>query len=269
MERIVQFDSGGLLLHGILHEPDAGCGRCILICDPFAEEKKCAHRPLVDMARALCADGYVVLRFDYRGCGNSPGNFVDHGPSDWEEDIHRATGFLRAESGVDWVGLAGLRLGATLALRAASAMSDIAAVILWEPILDGQTYVRQNLRRSMIKAMLTDGQKFDADAVAAKHQSEVVDFDGYEISARAMGELQALKPPDTPFPGHALVLNIGPRDEPSPDMTRLAESLPAGSAFGIRLEPFWNRIGLVDTQPLADLTLGWLGSCSPDRGEHA
>ncbi|NSW58298.1 MAG: alpha/beta fold hydrolase [Armatimonadetes bacterium] len=269
MERIVQFDSGGLLLHGILHEPDEGCDRCILVCDPFAEEKKCAHRPLVDIARALCAGGYTVLRFDYRGCGNSPGDFVDYGPSDWEEDIRRATVFLRAESGRAWIGLAGLRLGATLALRVATSMADIAAVILWEPILDGQTYVRQNLRRSMIKAMLTDGQKFDADAVAQKHRSEVVDFDGYEISARAMGELQALKPPEALFPGQALVLNIGPRDEPHPDMTRLAEALPAGSALGIRLEPFWNRIGLVDIRALADLTLGWLGSCPPDGGEQA
>lgn len=263
MERIVQFDSDGLALHGVIYEPARVSSRGVVICDPFAEEKKCAQRALTDMARGLCAEGFAVLRFDYRGCGNSLGEFVDFGPSHWEADILRAIEFLRAETGATWLCVAGLRLGAALALTQTAVHPDIHALILWEPVLDGQTYVRQNLRRSMIKAMLTDGQKFDAEAVAQKHQSEVVDFDGYEIGARTMGELQALKPPSPACECPTLVVNIGPREEPHPDMARFAAELPAGTVRAIRLEPFWNRIGLVDAGALAALTLDWLSALAP------
>lgn len=262
-ERIAQIDSGGLRLHGILHEAQALPARGLLVvCGPFAEEKKCAHRPLVDAARHLSERGFAVLRFDYRGCGDSEGAFRDFTLDDWLADTHAAIDFAKRELAPDWTGVAGLRMGAALADHAVRGRGDIDCLILWQPVIDGKRYVAQNLRRSMIKAMLTDGDEFEAKAVADRHESDVIDFDGYEVTAGAQRGLEAIRlgGPEGAFGGPTLVLNIGPRDEPDDAHRKLAESYPSGLALGVRLQPFWNRIGLIDAQPMVDATSSWLES---------
>ena len=258
-ERIISPRSGPQRLHGILRAPPGGdAARLVVMCDPFAEEKKCAHRPLVDAARALCAAGFSVLRFDYRGCGDSEGDFADVAPADWREDIAAALDFGRSETRAEWVGIMGLRLGANLAAVAARADRPLDGLILWEPILDGKQYVRHNLRRSMIKAMLTEGEQFDAQSAARKHDANIIDFDGYLVSAQTREQLEALDTGAGAFAGPTLVLNIGPKDEPGEPYRTLAAAFGQATALGVRLEPFWNRIGLVDAGPVIETTLDWL-----------
>ena len=43
----------------------------VLLCHAFAEEKLWSHRVYVTFARELAALGYAVLRFDFRGEGDS------------------------------------------------------------------------------------------------------------------------------------------------------------------------------------------------------
>ena len=256
-ERIISFDSHGTLLHGILREPVRGVVRgLVLICDPFAEEKKCAHRPLTDLARAMVQTGLAVMRFDYRGTGDSAGEFQHFTPDDWRADIHAAADFARREVGLSRLTLAGLRMGANLALSAACDRDDVNRVILWEPVLDGKQYVSQNMRRSLVKAMLTAGDEFKAATVTEAHAQAVVDFDGYTVTGAARLQLEALRL--APFPGAALLAHIGPKEEPGPAYVAAAQALPQCTARGLRLEPFWNRIGLMDVTPLAELTMGWL-----------
>ncbi len=258
-QRILQIPSNGLRLHGLWYEPVEPTGRLLILCDPFAEEKKCAHRPLTDFARGLCAEGYVVVRFDYRGCGDSEGDFGQFTPADWLQDLLATVEHARGVAKQTWLGLAGLRLGAALASQAAvTCQAD--ALILWEPILDGKRYVSQNLRRSMIKAMLTEGEKFDAQSVAERQESDLIDFDGYEVSQETRRWLEGLQmgAAEATFGGPTLVLNIGPREEPGEAYGQLAQGYPKGTALGLRLEPFWNRIGLIDCSPALSLTLDWL-----------
>ena len=69
------------------HQP-SGETRCgILIIHPFGEEKKCAHRTLVETARALARHGIGVMRFDLSGCGDSEGDFRDARFANWTADI--------------------------------------------------------------------------------------------------------------------------------------------------------------------------------------
>lgn len=257
-EQFVTLEVEGTGLHGVYYEPlnEAATGG-LVVCDAFAEEKKCSHRSLVELARALAGQGWSVLRFDYRGCGDSEREFADFGPAAWERDIVAACDFARGR-GVERLVVAGLRLGATLASRVAETRDDVAALALWEPITDGKRFVSQNLRRSLIKAMLTEGEGFDGAEVAARHEAEVTDFDGYLIPAEMRAELEALRLESGNFAGPVLVLNIGPRQEPSEAMRRLAEGYPQGVATGVRLEPLWNRIGLLDPSPLIEATESWL-----------
>jgi exosortase A-associated hydrolase 2 len=260
-QRIITFQSAGRKLHGVIrHGEEAAPRGLVVICDPFAEEKKCAHRPLVDVARRLCLEGFSVLRFDYRGCGDSGGDFEDSTPADWLADIHAAIDFGKSELGVASVGLAGLRMGATLADHAAREREDIKWLMLWEPILDGKRYVAQNLRRSLVKAMLTEGEEFDAQGVTSEPADDAIDFDGYLVSAAMREQLEALRLSDGEdcFSGPTLVLNIGPRDEPGQAYAEAAAAYRDGIARGIRLEPFWNRIGLMDARALGEVCLEWV-----------
>jgi exosortase A-associated hydrolase 2 len=259
-EQMVTIAGEGGALHGILRTPEAPTQRAVVICDPFAEEKKCAHRPLTDLARALCEAGLAVLRFDLRGCGDSDGDFAQATLEGWAADLRAALAFVRERLSPQWLALGGLRTGAALAERVALADGGADALLLWEPVMDGKRYITQNLRRSMIKAMLTEGEGFEAQAVSERHEAEVVDFDGYEVS-RAMREgLEGVRMGEgaNGFCGPVLVLNIGPREEPQEAYVDLAARYPAGTAVGVRTEPFWNRIGLIDAGAVAGATLEWL-----------
>jgi uncharacterized protein len=252
---------GAVPLHAVVH----GCvcdthpAWGLLFCDPFAEEKKCAHRVLVEAARGFCEADIGCVRFDYRGTGDSPGEFAEATPELWVDDILAAVAFMRQEVRVRALGLLGLRLGATLALQAAEAGEQVDFLVLWEPVIDGRQYLHQNLRRSMIKAMLTDKESFDAGRVRQAQEEEFADFDGYPVSAEMRRQVEAIDLLDNPpqFSGPSLVVNITSREQPAEPYRELAEAL-GGRANAVRQEPFWNRIGLIEARPVVEATEIWL-----------
>ena len=262
-ERLVTFESGGEPLHGVLHVPAAPSGNALVFCHPFAEEKKCAHRTMVEAARACAEAGWAVLTFDHRGCGDSPGAFGAHDLADWREDIVAAVECAARETSAR-VGLLGLRLGASLAAQVAEERADLACLVLWEPIIDGERYIKQNLRRSMIKAMMTrheGGEDSEGAAAAAGALGDgTVDFDGYrvpEVMREQMEQIDLTDPPPS-FGGRTLVLNIGASDSVAEPMQQLADAYAAGTAAAVRQEPIWQRIGVIDADPIISATVDWL-----------
>jgi putative redox protein len=71
-----------------------------------------------DFADRLAADaGWVVLAFNFRGTGESQGDFSMGG---WLRDLQAAIAYLKADPTVDGVWLAGFRTGGSLAVCAAA-----------------------------------------------------------------------------------------------------------------------------------------------------
>jgi pimeloyl-ACP methyl ester carboxylesterase len=66
-----------------------------------------------------------VLRFDFRGCGDSEGDEAVAGTDAWRDDIGTAVEELKRRAGAARVALAGLRLGGTLAAQAAAGRDDV------------------------------------------------------------------------------------------------------------------------------------------------
>jgi len=264
-ERLITIDSGGHSLHGVLHLPEGQAQRALVFCHPFAEEKKCAHRTMVDAARA-CADvGWAVLRFDLRGCGDSPGSFGQFDLADWRDDVRAALDCARREIEGDQVGLLGLRLGATLAAQVADERPDLSCLILWEPIVDGERYITHNLRRSLIKAMMTrheGGERVEGVAAAdvPARGEGTVDFDGYEVPAALREQMAAidLLAGKRSYPGPALIVNLTSRETVAAPLQKLADGYARGTAIAVRQEPVWQRIGLIDASPTISATLDWL-----------
>lgn len=89
------FACGGERLVGIVSQPESGAGAIgVLIVVGGPQYRVGSHRQFALLARALAAAGFCVLRFDYRGMGDSSGPKRDF--TAVQEDIAAAVGAFRA-----------------------------------------------------------------------------------------------------------------------------------------------------------------------------
>ena len=123
---------------GVLHQPSGGAlsghkgelGVLIVVGGP--QYRVGSHRQFVHLARALAAEGFPVLRFDYRGMGDSEGELL--GFLSVTQDILSAVDALqRARSSVQRVVLWGLCDAATAAMNYAREDSRVLGLVLANP----------------------------------------------------------------------------------------------------------------------------------------
>jgi alpha-beta hydrolase superfamily lysophospholipase len=137
-ERPVFLGRDGLVF-GIVTEPRSGEARrrAVILLNVGADHHIGASRLYVPIARRWAHRGYVVLRMDLAGLGDSrtrpgcPENEVF--PSEALEDIRSAIEFLRTRYGVRDCALSGLCSGAYHALRAAVAGLPVNRIIMVNP----------------------------------------------------------------------------------------------------------------------------------------
>jgi pimeloyl-ACP methyl ester carboxylesterase len=109
------------------------------------------HRALRQLATRLCEAGFPVLRFDYYGCGDSFGNDNEGTVERWLEDTSLAICEIRRRSDLAHVCVVGIRLGAALAMISGARRRDLESLILWDPAIDGNSYLKelQRLQKEM------------------------------------------------------------------------------------------------------------------------
>ncbi|MGI6496247.1 MAG: alpha/beta fold hydrolase [Kiritimatiellia bacterium] len=255
-ERGFWISSGASPLCAFWHLP--GRPRAVaLLCNAFAEERKGCLKPMVDLARRLAGLGVAVLRFDYAGCGDSPGVFGEGGTAAWEDDLLRAARLLAdAFPGLPrlWSGARG---GAVLALSAAARADDAVApdaFLLWEPV-DGAAFLRQTLQRAMVNAMIAYGKSRAGrdELEAAWQRGEAVDLDGYRFPASLANGLRALVPSASTRPGLLLRLSSDARAAAA-----CRGACPRLEEVFLRTPPFWNTVGQVDASAVFDASLSWV-----------
>jgi pimeloyl-ACP methyl ester carboxylesterase len=90
------------------------------------------HKPFAVLADALTRDGFVVLRVDDRGIGNSTGNFATSTTLDFASDVNASIEYLKTRKEVDdkRVGLLGHSEGGMIAPMVASQRKDIDFIVL-------------------------------------------------------------------------------------------------------------------------------------------
>ena len=133
MEQRVNFVSAGLQLAGILHLPEdlkAGARRAgFLLLHGFGSNKQAQHtRTVTGIFTSL---GYVALRFDMRGCGESEGERGRVICMEQVEDTKSALDFLIGSGFADRerIGVFGHSFGAAVAVYAAGVEPRFAACI--------------------------------------------------------------------------------------------------------------------------------------------
>ena len=258
MEQPLHFDTHGARLFGVLHLPDdTSRDLGVVFCPPFAEEHKQGYRIFVETARRLAAAGVPSLRFDYRGTGDSEGPFTDFSLAGAIADIQAAANLLRTRAQVEAVALVGLRLGASLAWKAAEQGMAVERLVLWQPIVDGALFYRLNIRRMLVRQMMTHGK---ASGERDTGESGTIDLDGF-LATRAMcEEIKALdlREADAP-PASTFILQFANATEPVAELRPLVDKLgPAGRFEPFVIEPFWQRLGYVDCSAAQQATVAWL-----------
>jgi alpha-beta hydrolase superfamily lysophospholipase len=124
--------------------PDVRRGAAVVLCPPLGYDYICVYRTWRILAERLAALGFDAIRFDYDGTGDSAGNPEEPGrPEAWLRSIEHALTDARELSGSSAVALVGLRLGATLALQAATARGGVDRLVLWSPFRSGRAYLRE------------------------------------------------------------------------------------------------------------------------------
>lgn len=233
------FGGEGRRLFGVYHAPERQPARAgVLICQSFGHEYVRAHRAIRNLAASLAREGFPVLRFDYRGCGDSEGDSAELSLRQSVTDAAAAAAELKQRSGARKVAAIGQRFGAAVALLAFEGRSDLAATILWDPVLRGATYLH-DLQSLHVRWMQAGGRQ--ADGELTQHPDALL---GFTCSAGLRAELAALDllPAIQPRP-RAAVLHVV-ASEPRPDAHLLSESLApvyGASAWRLLNEPVgWN-----------------------------
>ena len=95
-----------------------------IICAPWGHEYMHSHRTLRKLADMLAIQGMNCIRFDAYGCGNSAGDerAVDLWTR-WNKDLAQVIQYAKQQT--PRVILIGLRLGATLAMKACEPNSSL------------------------------------------------------------------------------------------------------------------------------------------------
>jgi len=126
------FPCQGTELVGILHPGAARASRGVLIVVGGPQYRVGSHRQFILLARDLAAAGIPVLRFDYRGIGDTGGEAVDF--EHCNDDIATAIdAFFARSSGLRQVVIWGLCDAASAALFYAWRDRRVAGLVLLNP----------------------------------------------------------------------------------------------------------------------------------------
>jgi len=144
------YNKEGQYLYGCSYLPQANASDVgVVIVPPVGHERLRCYRECVSLARELAKNGYPVLRFDYRGEGESDGIFEESDVSSRLNDLTCSVAQLLHISGIKNVCLTGFRLGAVLSMMAASQL-NIDRLVLCDPIVSTEAYVKNLIRTNII-----------------------------------------------------------------------------------------------------------------------
>ncbi|MBV7534779.1 hydrolase 1, exosortase A system-associated [Duganella sp. sic0402] len=153
-QRALQFNCHDCRLFGILHVPDEPWTRGVLVVTGGPQYRVGSHRQFVLLARHLAEQGIPVMRFDYRGMGDSEGEM--RGFEDIQDDLEAAVGeFFNAMPQLKELVLWGLCDGATAAAFHAANDPRITGLVMANPwVRTAHGEARSTLRHYYLQRIL-------------------------------------------------------------------------------------------------------------------
>jgi pimeloyl-ACP methyl ester carboxylesterase len=225
------FENEGAHCYAALHHPaaesaDRVARPGVVLCHPLLDfdlyELPWTIRLVAGYARELARAGYPALRFDFRGSGQSDGEFETVTLGGCVSDLQRAVDVLVEKTGVEEIVLVGVRLAATAAMRVAPRDRRVRRLVLWDPVPDPNANLRA-VRRRARASLLAMGRGSDAPPSATSGAEAPaglwsggdggetrMDAGGYVIGPEFLAELKTWdsKPDVQGFQGSVLILQL-------------------------------------------------------------
>ncbi len=161
-ETPLTFKSQGQQISGVLHLPEKiWKAPAIIMVHGFMGDKQGTPSGLfVKAARKLVNSGYAVFRFDFRGSGDSEGDFENQNLDTEFQDLDVAINFVSGLKEVDKnrIGLVGHSRGGFLSITQASKDSRIKAAVCWAPaVFFKPLWEKTAYERKLAKSILEKG----------------------------------------------------------------------------------------------------------------
>jgi len=194
----------------LLHRPEAGVSvrGAVVYVHPFAEEMNKSRRMAALQARAMAAEGYLVLQIDLLGCGDSSGDFGDASWEAWIGDVVSACAWLREQTDAPmW--LWGLRAGCLLACETAKRLDGVVNLLFWQPLVSGKQFLQQFLRLKVAGEMLAGESKGLMEQMRQSlARGESVEISGYLLGAALANGLESADLALPSSPANAVWLEV-------------------------------------------------------------
>ncbi len=140
-------------LAAVLHLPDTlGEFPVVVLCHGFGGSKN--SRVIAFLAHQLVKAGFIALRFDFSGCGESRGNLEDLTISSQEQDLARVVAYtaLLDLADTEHIGIIGFSMSGMVAVNSAADSSpSFDALCLIAPAVNKSGYLQRCLREGRLQ----------------------------------------------------------------------------------------------------------------------